>query len=112
MGVGVQGGLEAAIHAVRCFLQLHEGDPNLCLLKVDMRNAFNECNRTTFLQRVKSCFPELFGWTQWCYAFPAELRFGRKRIQSCVGVQQGDSYARIGISLQIISALKRWKMVV
>ena len=70
-----------------------------------MRNAFNECSLTTFLQRVKSCFPELFGWTQWCYAFPAELHFGRKRIQSCVGVQQGDPLGPLLFSLVLADLL-------
>ena len=90
VGVGVQGGLEAAIYAVRCCLQLHSADPDLCLLKVDMRNTFNESCHTTFLRRVRTYFSQLFGWTQWCYAFPAELHFGRNQIQSCVGVQQGN----------------------
>ena len=41
--------------------------------KLDMRNAFNECDRSVFLEKVKAC---LFGWAQWCYTFPAELRVG------------------------------------
>ena len=57
-----------------------------CLNYVDMHNAFNECNQSVFLERVKACLPELFGWTQWCYVFPVELRFGKRRILSLAGV--------------------------
>ena len=63
---------------------------NMCILKVDFRNAFNECQRQKFLTRIATQFPELFGWVQYCYYQPAELRFGSHRILSSTGVQQGD----------------------
>ena len=47
--------------------------PDLALLKVDTKNAFNECNRASFLAKVTEYFP---AWTHWCYAQPAELHFG------------------------------------
>ena len=103
VGVGVKGGLEAAIHATRCCLHHYGSNPDLCLLKLDMRNAFNECDRSVFLEKVKTCLPELFGWAQWCYTFPAELRFGRRRILSLSGVQQGDPLGPLLFSLVLTS---------
>ena len=99
VGVGVKGGLEAAIHATRCCLHHYGSNPDLCLLKLDMRNAFNECDRSVFLEKVKACLPELFGWAQWCYTFPVELCFGRRRILSLSGVQQGDLLGPLLFSL-------------
>ena len=89
-GLGVKDGLEAAMHTTCCCFHHYGSDPDLCLLKLDMHNVFNECDQSVFLEKVKACLPELYGWAQWCYVFPAELRFGRRRILSLSGVQQGD----------------------
>ena len=37
---------------------------DLCCLKVDMKNAFNEYPRDSILRRVCTDFPEPFMWTQ------------------------------------------------
>ena len=89
-GVGIPGGLEGAIHAVRHALSQLGGDESLALLKIDMKNAFNECSRTAFLSRVYKDFPEISRWVYWCYNQPVELRFGHRRILASTGVQQGD----------------------
>ena len=59
VGVGVPGGLEAAVHSLRTILSTHSSDSSLCCLKLDMTNAFNECSRTSFLSRCHSDLPEL-----------------------------------------------------
>ena len=43
MGVDIKGGLEAAVHTMHSFISSHSLDEDLCCLKVDMLNAFNEC---------------------------------------------------------------------
>ena len=55
-----------------------------------MKNAFNECHRVSFLQRVQKDFPEVPAWVQWCYHCAGELRFGQHHIASTASVQQGD----------------------
>ena len=50
--------------SLRSFLKDHGGDEELCLLKIDLRNAFNQCNRHAFLRRTRLDTPELFGWVQ------------------------------------------------
>ena len=42
VGVGIKGGLEAAIHSFRSYLQNHKDNPDLCAVKVNMCNAFDE----------------------------------------------------------------------
>jgi len=48
-------------------------DNSPALFKIDIKNAFNECNRTSFLDRVSEDFPEIAPWVHWCYSQPAEL---------------------------------------
>ena len=59
VGVGIQGGLEGAIHTVHCALSELGSDESLALLKIDMKNTFNECSHTAFLDRVSKDFPEI-----------------------------------------------------
>ena len=70
-----------------------------------MTNAFNECDRSTFLLRARQEFPELFGWVQWCYHSAGELRFGPHRVVSSAGVQQGDPFGPILFSLSLLQLL-------
>ena len=46
--VGIPGGLEAVIYAVCHSLSVFCTDDSLALLKIDMKNAFNECNYILF----------------------------------------------------------------
>jgi len=87
---------------VHFFVAHHCDDSDLALLNVDMKNAFNECNRTSFLAKVLECFPEISAWMQWCYTQPAELRFGDQRILAAAGVQQGDPLGPLLFSLVVL----------
>ena len=53
MQVGVSGGLEAAIHTLSYFINTNDNSPDLCCLKIDMANAFNKCDRHSFLNRLQ-----------------------------------------------------------
>ena len=59
VGVGISGGLEAAIHVTRRYIFQHASDSTIALLKVDMKNAFNECSRSAFFDRVAIDFPAI-----------------------------------------------------
>jgi len=59
----------------------------LCEKSIIMKNAFNQCNRASFLAEVSG---GISVWTRWCYAQPAKLHFGDQRILASAAVQQGD----------------------
>ena len=90
VGVAVSGGAEAAVHAVRAWLDRHSHSQNKVLLKLDFENAFNTISRDHVLSAVRSHFPALARWTAWCYGTASSLQFGTTILQSACGVQQGD----------------------
>ncbi len=61
LGVGTNCGAEIIYRAVKSRML---SDDKLVLLQVDLSNAFNLCDRKTFLRELKQ-FPSLFYWTRW-----------------------------------------------
>ena len=106
LGVGMKGGLEAAIHCGRKALKHLQDQGDMCILKLDFSKAFIECSRGHFLDVVERCLPKIFAWKQYCYRTEAELRFGDSRILSSTGVQQGDPLGPLLLSLVLSQMLE------
>ena len=65
VGVGVKGGAEAAVHAVRRFLDdMSDYYRDKVVVKLDFKNAFNCLRRDRMLEAVQEWIPELYAF---CY---------------------------------------------
>ena len=71
LGFGIAGGIEAAIHASRVYLNALPSDK--ALVKVDFRNAFNSIRRDKILGAVEDHIPELLPYVQSAYASSSVL---------------------------------------
>jgi hypothetical protein len=88
LGVGVRGGVEAAVHAARIYVN-HLDDDSL-IVKLDFRNAFNTIRRDRILEAAASSLPEVYFYIYATYAASSHLIFDNHIIESAEGVQQGD----------------------
>ena len=106
--VGVPGGCEAVSHALNG-LVASVGDTTLAILQVELKNAFNTLDWSSFLRQVADQFPELLRWVEFCYSQPSWLKFGNSLVLSACDVQQGDPLAPLLFAITIhpiIVALK------
>jgi len=89
---GLEGGIEAAIHAMSRAFNLSETE---ALLLVDADNAFNSINRTVALHNVERICPSFHRFLFNSYQVPVKLFISgsRKFIWSKEGATQGDPSA-------------------
>lgn len=90
---GLQGGVEAAIHAVR---RIYEDPDTEAVLLVDAENAFNSLNRQAALNNLQYICPEFFKYVLNTYRKPAQLHVANSddvQISSEEGTTQGDTSA-------------------
>ena len=61
--VGISGDLEAAIHATHHYISQNASDYTFALLKIDMKNTFNECSHFAFFTHIDDEFLEISAWS-------------------------------------------------
>ncbi|KAL1448357.1 hypothetical protein WDU94_014016 [Cyamophila willieti] len=108
LGVSAKMGCEAAIHSVRTYLS-NPANMSKVLLKIDFKNAFNSVERDVLLMEIKENVPALYPFLYQCYRNPSELVFGKERIPSAVGAQQGDPCGPMAFSLAVQPIVKSMK---
>ncbi|XP_029654886.1 uncharacterized protein LOC115228448 [Octopus sinensis] len=102
MGVGVKGGCEATVHAVRDFTEFSHSAYNDCILaKLDMKNAFNCIDRSCFLKECSKHNIPLLPMASMCYGSTPELMIDGHTILSSSGVQQGDPLGPLLFSMGV-----------
>lgn len=109
VGVGVKGGAEAAVTAVR--EALRKGGGRFWALKVDLENAFNAVDREAVLRAVREFFPEAELWYRLCYGVPAKLFCEGEVLPFCSaqGVQQGDPLGPLLFALGLLETCRALK---
>ena len=88
---GLQSGVEAAIHSMRC---MFEDDQTDAVILVDARNAFNSLNHQEALHNIRVICPQIAIVLVNTYRRPARLIIlGSSDIYSLEGTTQGDNLA-------------------
>ena len=111
LGVGVKHGIEAAVHATRCYLHNRVCNTDIAILKLDFSNAFNSrpIHRDVILSAVHHYTPCLLKFVYSCYAEPSHLVFGENIIQSEEGAQQGDPLGPLLFCLSFHNLIQQLK---
>ena len=79
LGVGTPKGAEAAVHAIRAYIN----SPNISdkvLLKIDFKNAFNQVRRDVILNLVKEETPEIYQYVYQFFRNIAKIVLEKKKI--------------------------------
>jgi len=107
LGVGVSGGCEAAVHAIRRYTDQLPKDH--VVVKLDFTNAFNSVRRDALLEAVARDIPEIYRFAYATYADNSLLKFGNFSINSEEGIQQGDPLGPLEFCLVIHPLLQKLK---
>lgn len=103
-GVGVKGGCEGLVHAVRRYTAGMERDR--AFIKIDFSNAFNTIRRDALLEAVQRLCPDIYELTLSSYGAPSSLWAGEHLIPSAEGIQQGDPLGPLLFCLTMDAPLK------
>ena len=98
-GVACPRGAERIIHGLRACVEEHWLEEDFGVLKVDMKNAFNQVSRRALLSECAEHFPELLPWVGWCNGQHPYLWHTLGCLTSESGVQQGDPLGPLLFSL-------------
>ena len=113
LGVGTPAGCEAALRAVRHYME-STSSPKV-LLKIDLKNAFNSIRRDKILESVREHLPDTYHMFYQAYGAHSLLFHGEKTIRSETGLQQGDPAGPAlfaltidGLTKSLVSELNVW----
>ena len=107
LGVGVKGGIEAAVHTTRRFFESIQEDETKIVVKLDFKNAFNSIRRDKMLSIVAKSAPCIYAFCKNVYSIHTSLKFHDTEILSATGVQQGDPLGSLLFCLTIQPILDR-----
>eukprot|EP00598_Pedospumella_elongata_P004654 CAMPEP_0184971534 /NCGR_PEP_ID=MMETSP1098-20130426/3751_1 /TAXON_ID=89044 /ORGANISM="Spumella elongata, Strain CCAP 955/1" /LENGTH=1204 /DNA_ID=CAMNT_0027493679 /DNA_START=193 /DNA_END=3807 /DNA_ORIENTATION=- len=113
VGSGMPSGCEIAARTMQIALDCDGGGAagDVCLISIDIRNAFNSIRRKHILQGIRDHCPGLEPYFRLFYGRATELRLssGELAVPSGTGVRQGDPLAMILFALGFQAALEELK---
>ena len=109
LGYGVHGGVEAAVHAARKYMQNLPSEH--AMLKLDFRNAFNSVRRDKVLEAVRDLAPNIYPLVHSSYSTSLTLLWGDKVIQYQEGMQQGDSLGPLLFVWPLIATVSSFSLL-
>ncbi|HEY9815494.1 MAG TPA: hypothetical protein V6D20_06805, partial [Candidatus Obscuribacterales bacterium] len=112
--VGLQAGIEGAVHAASQFWKEHATDDDFGFLCIDAKNAFNEMNRVTMLWTIRHEWPQGALFTFNCYKHWIRLvahdPSGNTFVfYSKVGVTQGDPLGMYAYGIGLLPLIRLLK---
>lgn len=111
-GVGVARATEGLGHVIRRLIEEKETEEcDKFVLKTDFTNAFNCIDRVTFIQMIRTHFPDLLPWVLTCYRNESVLEFHDSKIRSTTGAQQGDPLSPFLFCLVVHKLLEELKEI-
>lgn len=72
-GIITKEGTDALVHGMRRVLRKFGRSLEPAMLSVNMKNAFNLCNRAVILDLIKNNIPQIYLWVKYCYG--AEMAY-------------------------------------
>ena len=82
VGVGTRGGADTSVHTPRQCLHRNRDDVSKILAALDLENAFNSADRSTFLSSVRQIISGLAPWAHFCYSSPSSLLLSHETLES------------------------------
>ena len=107
MALGVPGGQEALIHAARTVVRRMSQERDRAgtnpdvFVQLDCTNAFNSLKRTAMFGAVGRYMPALLPHLRAAYGAHTRLHYGRHRLTSASGTQQGDVLSMLVFALTL-----------
>ncbi|XP_026453451.1 uncharacterized protein LOC113354296 [Papaver somniferum] len=99
-GVDVPCG-ERILHSVNRSLEIKGNRSDTSMLLIDFTNAFNMVDRTSLIKEVRSHFPAISQWVEFCFATPTRLYYKDTILSSAQGVQHGNPLGPLLFSLTL-----------
>ena len=91
LGIGCKLGIDIAFHHIRRYREeMVRSEDFKVLMLIDVKNAFNTCDRQDFLDEVRSHFHEAYGYVAAAYAEATLIAYHVYGISCTRGGQQGD----------------------
>ena len=105
VGVGIKDAATQTAIACSHLIPKLLAEPQMGLLQIDLKNAFNSVHRTAILRQVQRQAPAMFQWAKWSLSTKNLLVCQDQNLYGVRGVQQGSPLGPLFFSLALQEVL-------